>query len=78
MVAECKKFRLVFVVSLDGFALSDLKVTECTVDGKSYTGEDMTAELKNIFGGESSSSSESGQESAAGSSSSENDNVKTA
>lgn len=78
VVAECKKFRLVFAVSLDGFALSDLKVTECTVNGKSYTGEDMTAELKNIFGGESSSSAESGQESAAGSSSSENDNVKTA
>ena len=74
VVAECRKFRLVFVVSLDGFALSDLKVTECTVDGKSYTGDDMTAELKNIFGGESSSSAES----AAESSSSENENVKTA
>lgn len=74
VVAECKKFRLVFVVSLDGFALSDLKVSECTVDGKSYTGDDMTAELKNIFGEKSSSSAES----AAESSSSENKNVKTA
>lgn len=57
VTAECGKFKLVLTVPFDGYAFGDITVSELTVDGKKYEGDELKDKLNEIFIGNSDSSS---------------------
>lgn len=58
VTAECGKFKIVLTVPFDGYAFGDITVSELTVDGKKYEGDELKDKLNEIFIGDSDSSSE--------------------